>query len=41
VGVAGCVANVRANLGLIKAEDLKQDYERKIATLELKGEESC
>ena len=41
VGVAGCVANVRANLGLIKAEDLKQDYERKIATLEMKGEESC
>jgi formiminotetrahydrofolate cyclodeaminase len=41
VGVAGCVANVRANLGLIKAEDLKQDFERKIATLELEGEATC
>jgi len=41
VGVAGCAANVRANLGLIKAEDLKQGYERKIAELELEGGTTC
>ena len=37
-GIAGCAANVRVNLGLIKDPELKLEYGRRISELERKGE---
>lgn len=40
-GITGCLANVSVNLALIKDENLKHDYEQRIASLERKGEDAC
>ena len=40
-GLSGCAANVRVNLALIKDEGIKEAFEHRITSLELKGEGAC
>lgn len=41
IGYHGCLANVRANLGLIKDEHIRNGYEQRIASLELERSAAC